>query len=50
MKFCRTVFRAIYAVDPELARRTFTQNASFYHPIARYGARLLPKAHHPLPA
>ena len=34
MKFCRTIFRALYKVEPELARKTFKENQSFYHPIA----------------
>lgn len=51
MKFCRPIFRLLLDVDPELARRTFKEHASFYvshidgndqaskligqHPIAR---------------
>lgn len=34
MKFCRATFRALYKVEPELARKTFLGNKSFYHPIA----------------
>lgn len=34
MKFCRTVYRALNKVEPELAKKTFTDNKSFYHPIA----------------
>lgn len=34
MKYCRTVFKALYKVDPALARQTFLDNESFYHPIA----------------
>lgn len=29
MKMCRTIFRALYKVEPELARKTFTENKSF---------------------
>lgn len=35
MKFCRAVFRLLFAVDKELARATFEGNRTFYHPIAR---------------
>lgn len=34
MKFCRTVYRALNKVEPQLAKKTFTDNRSFYHPIA----------------
>ncbi len=34
MKFCRTIYRALNKVEPELAKKTFTENKSFYHPIA----------------
>lgn len=34
MKYCRTIFKALYRVAPALARRTFLENESFYHPIA----------------
>ena len=34
MKYCRTIFKALYKVEPDLARRTFLENESFYHPIA----------------
>lgn len=34
MKFCRTVYRALNKVEPELAKKTFIDNKSFYHPIA----------------
>ncbi|CDU23791.1 related to leukotriene-A4 hydrolase [Sporisorium scitamineum] len=34
MKFCRTVYRALNKVEPELAKKTFLDNKSFYHPIA----------------
>ena len=34
MKYCRTIFKALYRVDPALAQRTFLENESFYHPIA----------------
>jgi leukotriene-A4 hydrolase len=30
MKFCRPIFRLIDKVDPELAKKTFKQHASFY--------------------
>lgn len=35
MKFCRPVFRAIYKVDPDLARSTFSQARTQFHPIAQ---------------
>jgi len=35
MKFCRPVFRAVFKVDPELAKKTFKAHASEFHPIAR---------------
>ncbi|OJA13741.1 hypothetical protein AZE42_01549 [Rhizopogon vesiculosus] len=35
MKFCRPVFRAIYKVDPGLARSTFSQARTQFHPIAQ---------------
>lgn len=34
MKYCRTIFKALYRVVPALARRTFLENEGFYHPIA----------------
>ncbi|KAJ1030819.1 hypothetical protein NDA18_002050 [Ustilago nuda] len=34
MKFCRTVYRALNKVEPDLAKKTFIENKSFYHPIA----------------
>ena len=34
MKYCRTIFKALYRVEPALAQRTFLENESFYHPIA----------------
>ncbi len=34
MKFCRTIYRALNKVEPELAKKTFLDNKSFYHPIA----------------
>lgn len=34
MKYCRPLYRALNKVDPELAKRTFRANRSFYHPIA----------------
>lgn len=30
MKFCRPIFRLIDKVNPELAKKTFKQHASFY--------------------
>lgn len=35
MKFCRPTFRLIYKVDASLARETFEQNKTAFHPIAR---------------
>mmetsp|Transcript_5936 Transcript_5936/g.5853 ORF Transcript_5936/g.5853 Transcript_5936/m.5853 type:complete len:346 (-) Transcript_5936:29-1066(-) len=35
MKFTRTLYRALFEVDPELARRTFEEHKLFYHPICR---------------
>lgn len=36
MKYCRPTYRAIYEVDPDLARETFRQyGVGFLHPIAR---------------
>ncbi|GMK59104.1 hypothetical protein CspeluHIS016_0701190 [Cutaneotrichosporon spelunceum] len=35
MKFCRPIFRLLNTQDHELAIRTFTAHADFYHPIAR---------------
>ncbi|WWD18897.1 leukotriene A-4 hydrolase/aminopeptidase [Kwoniella shandongensis] len=35
MKYCRPVFRLLNEQTPELAKKTFTDHASFYHPIAR---------------
>ncbi|KZV89070.1 hypothetical protein EXIGLDRAFT_838751 [Exidia glandulosa HHB12029] len=35
MKFCRPLFRSLNAVDSELAKETWTKNASSFHPIAR---------------
>ncbi|KAG8882806.1 hypothetical protein FRB97_007740 [Tulasnella sp. 331] len=40
MKFCRPIFRAIYAVDVSLARDTFKSNRQLFHPIA---AKLIAK-------
>ncbi|WFD00909.1 leukotriene-A4 hydrolase [Malassezia yamatoensis] len=34
MKYCRAVFKALYKADPDLARKSFKENQSFYHPIA----------------
>ncbi|WFD06128.1 leukotriene-A4 hydrolase [Malassezia vespertilionis] len=34
MKFCRTIYKALYKVAPALARKTFEEHADFYHPIA----------------
>lgn len=34
MKFCRTTFRAINVVDPELARKSFLEHEFEFHPIA----------------
>nr|CDI51130.1 related to leukotriene-A4 hydrolase [Melanopsichium pennsylvanicum 4] len=34
MKFCRTIYRALNKVEPELAKKTFLDNKGFYHPIA----------------
>ena len=34
MKYCRTVYKALYRVAPELARQTFSEHRHFYHPIA----------------
>ncbi|KAF8329435.1 uncharacterized protein EI90DRAFT_3145933 [Cantharellus anzutake] len=45
MKFCRPVFKALYSVEPELARITFLKNERYFHPIAR---RLIAKASCPL--
>lgn len=35
MKFCRPVFRVLFAVDPTLAKATFEANKTSFHPIAR---------------
>ncbi|KAA1086418.1 hypothetical protein PGTUg99_004839 [Puccinia graminis f. sp. tritici] len=35
MKFARPVYRALFKVEPELARKTFEDNSDFYHPICR---------------
>lgn len=35
MKFARPVYRALFKVEPELARKTFRENMEFYHPICR---------------
>jgi leukotriene-A4 hydrolase len=35
MKFCRPMFKAVYKVNPELAKKTFKAHASEFHPIAR---------------
>ncbi|POW00058.1 hypothetical protein PSTT_13351 [Puccinia striiformis] len=35
MKFARPVYRALFKVEPLLARKTFQENADFYHPICR---------------
>ena len=34
MKYCRTIFKALHKVEPALAKQTFLENESFYHPIA----------------
>lgn len=34
MKYCRPLYRALHKVEPELARKTFLANRTFYHPIA----------------
>jgi leukotriene-A4 hydrolase len=35
MKFCRPVFRAISKIDPDLAKSTFSQARTQFHPIAQ---------------
>ncbi|CEH17301.1 related to leukotriene-a4 hydrolase [Ceraceosorus bombacis] len=35
MKYARQLYRALYAVDPDFARKTFEESKSFYHPICR---------------
>lgn len=35
MKFARPVYRALFKVEPDLARKTFRDHADFYHPICR---------------
>lgn len=35
MKFCRPVFRAVNAADPSIAKSTFEQYKTAFHPIAR---------------
>lgn len=30
MKMCRTIYRALYKVAPELAKKTFLAHAGFY--------------------
>ncbi|KAF8703174.1 Leukotriene A4 hydrolase, C-terminal, partial [Rhizoctonia solani] len=35
MKFCRPTFRAIYKVDPTLAKSSFEAHKAEFHPIAR---------------
>ncbi|KIM63388.1 hypothetical protein SCLCIDRAFT_756607 [Scleroderma citrinum Foug A] len=35
MKFCRSIFRAVYAVDQELAISTYVDNKLSFHPITR---------------
>ncbi|KAF8207284.1 hypothetical protein K438DRAFT_2013778 [Mycena galopus ATCC 62051] len=35
MKFCRPIFRAIFLVNPALAKEAWEQNQSGFHPIAR---------------
>ncbi|KAI5991089.1 peptidase family M1-domain-containing protein [Pisolithus orientalis] len=35
MKFCRPIFRALYAVDAELALGTYRRHKLAFHPIAR---------------
>ncbi|GAA6008260.1 hypothetical protein JCM10207_000057 [Rhodosporidiobolus poonsookiae] len=35
MKYCRPIYKALNTVDSKLARKTFEENATFYHPIAR---------------
>ncbi|PWN27501.1 zincin [Jaminaea rosea] len=34
MKYNRPTYRALYRINPELARKTFLENKGFYHPIA----------------
>lgn len=34
MKYCRPIYKALGKVAPSLARETFLENESFYHPIA----------------
>jgi len=35
MKFARPTYKALFRIDRELARKTFRENAAFYHPICR---------------
>jgi leukotriene-A4 hydrolase len=35
MKFCRPIFRAVHAVNPDLAREVFSKSKEAFHPIAR---------------
>ncbi|KAK4685307.1 leukotriene-A4 hydrolase, partial [Tremellales sp. Uapishka_1] len=35
MKYCRPIYKLLYKVRPALAKKTFLDHASFYHPIAR---------------
>lgn len=49
MKFCRTVYRALNKVEPELAKKTFTENKSFYHPIAAAQIEKVSFLHPPSP-
>lgn len=35
MKFCRPIFRAVHAVDRDLAVTTFFEHKPAFHPIAR---------------
>ncbi|GAA5967502.1 hypothetical protein JCM3765_004689 [Sporobolomyces pararoseus] len=35
MKYVRPIYRAIFKVDSELAKKTFLESKQFYHPIAR---------------
>ena len=34
LQYNRPIYRALFKIDPELARKTFKANQSFYHPIA----------------
>jgi leukotriene-A4 hydrolase len=35
MKFCRPIFRLLYRADATLATKTFEENKTAFHPIAR---------------